>query len=129
MEDKMAKNQTRKIKPSVLAKDLEDFAALKEIADYAPPNPNFKVSAIEADNTAMKAKAEALAQAEALVKTRRDELVAAQWKFHNSVEGGRDSCEAQYGEDSNEVQAVGRKKKSEYKSRTVKSKDSGSSNT
>jgi hypothetical protein len=125
----MAKNQTVKIRPDILAKDLTDFAALKQITDYAPPNDAFKVTAIEADKTAMEAKAEALAQAEALVKTRRDELVAAEWKFHNSVEGGRDSCEAQYGEDSNEVQAVGRKKKSEYKNRTTTPNTGGSGNS
>ena len=118
----MAKNQTVKIKPDILAKDLKDFAALKELAAYAPPNPAFTVAAIEADRAAMDVKAEALAQAEALVKTLRDEHVAAQWKFHNSMDGGRDSVEAQYGKDSNEIQAVGRKKKSEYKNRTTKPK-------
>ena len=116
----MAKNQTVKIKPSVLAKDETDFAALKKVVGYKPPNPTFEVATIQADKDAIATIAEELAQIEAAGKTKRDELVAAQWKFHNSVDGGRDSVEAQYGQDSNELQAVGRKKKSEYKSRTTK---------
>lgn len=121
----MAKNQTVKLRPDVLAKDLEDFAALKDIPTYAPPNPAFTVAAIQANVDAMNAKAEQLAQVEALGKTVRDELVALQWTVHNSVDGGRDSVEAQYGNDSNELQAVGRKKKSEYKNRKPKPPSGG----
>lgn len=58
-------------------------------------------------------------------KNQRDEYVAAQWKFHNSMDGGRTSVESQFGPDSNEVQAVGRKKRSEYKSRTTKPTNGG----
>lgn len=118
----MAKNQTVKLKPSILAKDDTDFAALKKITGYAPPNPAFTVAAIQANKDASLEVKERLAQAQALVKTLRDEDTAADWKFHNSMEGGRDSIEAQFGSDSNELQAVGRKKKSEYKSRTTKPK-------
>lgn len=121
----MAKNETRKLKPSVLTKDLTDFAALKQITGYAPANAAYQITAIDADKTAMEAAADAMAQAEAALKTKRDEYVAATWKFHNSVDGGRTSVESQFGKDSNEVQAVGRKKTSEYKTRAPKSKGGG----
>lgn len=119
----MAKNQTRRVRPSALAKDDADFAALKKIAGYAPPNPAFTIAAIQANKDASMSIKEQLAQAEALVKTLRDEDNAADWKYHNSVDGGRDSIEAQFGKDSNELQAVGRKKRSEYKNRKIKPAD------
>ena len=121
----MAKNQTIKITTAVLNKDLADFAALKEVQGYKPANPAFAVAAIDADKTAMDAAAEAIAQALALVKTKRDEYVEKQWKFHNSMDGGRTSVESQFGKDSNELQAVGRKKASEFKSRSAKPKVGG----
>ena len=45
-----------------------------------------------------------------------DEAVAADWAFHNAVLGAADQVVAQFGKDSNEIQALGYKKKSEYKS-------------
>jgi hypothetical protein len=53
---------------------------------------------------------------EAELDTARDEATAAEWAFHNAMLGGKDQVKAQFGVDSNELQAVGLKKKSEYKS-------------
>ncbi len=45
----------------------------------------------------------------------RDTANAAEWAFHNAMLGAKDQIIAQYGDDSNEVQSLGLKKKSEYK--------------
>jgi hypothetical protein len=55
-------------------------------------------------------------QAEAAYKAARDNAVAAEWAFHNAVLGAKEQVIAQFGKDSNEVQAIGLKKKSERKS-------------
>jgi hypothetical protein len=41
--------------------------------------------------------------------------VAAEWEFHNLMLGAKDQVIAQFGRDSNEVQAIGLKKSSERK--------------
>jgi phage-related protein len=40
--------------------------------------------------------------------------MAAQWAFHNMILGGKKQVVAQYGDDSDQAQAVGLTKKSEY---------------
>lgn len=45
----------------------------------------------------------------------RDHAVAAEWEFHNAVLGMKDQVRAQYGSDSDQVQALGLKKKSKYR--------------
>jgi hypothetical protein len=44
-----------------------------------------------------------------------DAARAAEWAFHNAMLGVKDQVIAQFGKDSNEVQALGLKKKSERK--------------
>ena len=44
---------------------------------------------------------------------RRDTAVAAEWDYHNAILGGKRQVVAQYGDDSNETQAVGLTKSSE----------------
>ena len=55
------------------------------------------------------------------------ETVAAEWAFHNKLLEVDDQVVAQYGRDSNEAQAVGRKKESERKSPRRTSKKSQAS--
>ena len=112
----MAKNETRRLNPSSIAEDIEIHDALKGISGYAPANPAFAKTALDALRTALVAKAEAEAQAAAAYETARDEHVAAQWDYHNGVLGAKAQIIAQYGPNSNEVQAVKLKKKTEYKS-------------
>ena len=61
-------------------------------------------------------------QAEAGWKAARDRAVKAEWTLHNLVLGSKNQVKAQYGDDSDEVNAVGLKKKSEYKRPVRKAK-------
>ena len=45
----------------------------------------------------------------------RDNATAREWEFHNLMPGAKDQVTAQFGRDSNEVQALGLKKSSERK--------------
>jgi hypothetical protein len=111
----MANNQTRRIAPSILQSDLESFAALQAIATYAPPNPAYTLDAITTAQENMQAKQTAETQTAAALAAARDSANEAEWAFHNAILGMRMQVTAQYGENSDEVQAVGLKKKSEYK--------------
>lgn len=113
----MAKNETQYLRPAQLAEDLEVFAALKAIAGYAPANPAFTVTVIQAVFDELQAAQEAAAQAAAAYETARDNLVALQWAAHNKVLGAKDQVQAQFGPNSNQIQSMKRKKKTEYKPR------------
>jgi hypothetical protein len=117
--------KTRSLKPSVLIADRQSFAALKTITGYAPANPDFSVASATAALADLDSKLELVAQAEAALKTARDEAVASAWVFHDKMVGAKDSVSAQFGKNSNEVQAVGRKKQSEYKKSTRKPNQPG----
>jgi hypothetical protein len=62
----------------------------------------------------------AQAQADAAAATARDVVVEKAWAFHNLVLGMKDQIRAQFGKDSQEVQTVGLKRTSEYKTRQRK---------
>ena len=114
----MAKNQTRRITSGVLSDDRKAFAALQAIANYNPSNQAYKVENIKAIHDRMNDLQRDAIQAEAAADAKRDEANAGEWDFHNAILGAKTQVTAQFGDDSNEVQAMGLKKKSEYKTRT-----------
>jgi hypothetical protein len=118
----MASNETKRIAPAVLASDITAYEALQSITTYAPSNPSHATAAVTVVFDAMRAAQAAESQAEAAFKTARDMAVAAEWAAHNVMIGVKDQVKAQYGPASNEVQALGLKKKTEYKRRTAKAK-------
>lgn len=118
----MAKDESKRLKPSLVEADKVSVAALKAIQNYAPANPAFAIAAVTAAQTELDAAQQAEAQAAAALATARDNTVAREWAFHNLVRGAKDQVVAQFGRDSNEVQAVGLKRASEYKQRQRKPK-------
>lgn len=120
----MAKHETKRMIPSVIQADKDSFAALEANDDYAPANPTYAKAAIATAQTEMNSAQQAESQAVAAAAAARDNAVAKEWNFHNLMLGAKDQVVAQFGRDSNEAQALGLKKKSEYKSRTRKPKKS-----
>lgn len=110
----MANNQTRRIAPLVLQADRDSFAALQAITSYAPANAAYSADAISTLRQTMEARQAAETQAAAALASARDEAVAAEWEFHNALLGAKAQVIAQFGKDSNEIQSLGLKKKSEY---------------
>jgi hypothetical protein len=57
------------------------------------------------------------------VSARTEEAArAAEWEFHNTMLAVKEQVIAQFGKNSDQVQALGLKKKSEYKAPTRKAK-------
>jgi hypothetical protein len=110
----MANNPTRRIPPTTLQADLESFAALQAIDNYAPANAAYAVAAIAAAKQNMEAKQTAETQAAAAYDAARDTATDGEWDFHNLITGAKTQVEAQFGPNSDQIQALGRKKKSEY---------------
>lgn len=118
----MAKNETRRIAPAVLAEDETTFQALQGITGYTPSNPAHTTAAASAAIEEMRHAQAAEAQASAALKTARDVAVSKEWAVHNLILGVKNQVTAQYGKDSNEAQAIGLKKSSEYKTPARKAK-------
>jgi hypothetical protein len=111
----MADPQTRRIKPAVLSEDVSVLEALQGMTTYAPANAAYALDKLQAAQAAMQSQQSAETQAEAAFKAARDDAAKAEWAFHNAVLGAKEQVIAQFGKDSNEVQAIGLKKKSERK--------------
>ena len=111
----MAKNQTRRLSSQVVAQDKASLAALQDIDDYKPTNAAYKVADIAIADEAVDKDRTKETQLAADAKNARDHAVTSEWKLHNLILGAKKQVVAQYGEDSDEVQAVGLKKKSAYK--------------
>ena len=111
----MAKDQNKRISPGVLETDRSCFAALQGIAGYAPANPAYALAEIATLQAEMLSARDAEAQAAAALATARDRAAAKEWEYHNRILGVKDQVVAQFGRDSNEVQALGLKKASERK--------------
>ncbi len=118
----MAKNQNKRISPAQLQADMEAFTALHGIENYTPANTAYTLEAVEGKMEAMKgAQDEEFAIQNALA-TARDASTAAEWEFHNFMLSVKEQIIAQFGKNSDQVQALGLKKKSEYKAPVRKAK-------
>jgi hypothetical protein len=124
----MARNQSKRLPPVKLEADESGFAALQTISNYTPINPAYSLDAVRSVYVELENVRRAEAQAQAVMAAARDGAVAKEWEFHNLMLGVKEQIIAQFGKDSNEVQALGLKRKSEYKSPTRRSVSSGETN-
>ena len=112
----MPKTQTGRVSTATLQADVDAMRGLKMIHDYHPINPDYSVETVTAALQRMLDAEEAEVQAQATVTAARDATIAAQWAFHNAILGVKGQVKALYGEDSDQVTAIGLKKKSDRKS-------------
>ena len=110
----MAKDQTRRLQPSILKTNHDTLAAIAGIAGYTPANPGFTLAKLQAAGSAMDTAQQTETQKQGEADAARDDAVAAEWDFHNAILGAKDQVKAQFGADSNEWQALGQTKKSEF---------------
>ncbi len=118
----MAKDQTKRIAPAQLQADLDALTALNGFAVYTPANAAYAKTAVAAKQVAMKAAQDAETAAQVALATARDAAAAAEWEFHNTMLGVKEQVIAQFGKNSDQVQALGLKKKTEYKAPARKAK-------
>jgi hypothetical protein len=113
------------LSPVKIEADESGFAALQAITNYTPINPTYSLDAVRTAHSELENLRRAEAQAQAALAAARDGAVAKEWEFHNLMLGVKEQIIAQFGKDSNEVQALGLKRKSDYKPPTRRSVSSG----
>jgi hypothetical protein len=118
----MAKNQTARVRPDVLKADEAAYTALQAIPDYAPANAAFSKTTMTGNFGSYQTAQQAEINAQNTLDAARDAAAKTEWVFHNAMLGVKAQVIAQYGDDSDEAQALGLKKKSERKSPTRKAK-------
>ena len=118
----MAKNETRRIRPATLQADRDALAAIAGIAGYTPANADYALAKLQLAQAGMDNEQEIETQKFADADAARDDATAAEWDFHNSILGAKAQVKAQFGDDSNEWQALGLTKKSEIASPSAKVK-------
>lgn len=123
----MAKNEKVRIKAEQLTEDLEAYDNLLDLKDYNPRLDAYTTVKVTAVKNKMDLALRNLNQTEKRLKEYRQKHIAAEWEFHNMMLGCKEQVIGQYGSDSNEIQSLGLKKKSDYsahkrKSSTDKSK-------
>lgn len=121
----MAKNEHKRLAPGKLEADENGFNALTSIKGYSPINPSYTLDAVTSIHRELRNLRKAATQAAEAAATARDSAVAKEWEFHNLMLGVKEQVIAQFGKDSNEVQMLGLKKKSDYRPPRRKSKQDG----
>ena len=117
----MALNQSRRLRTEDLEADRAATVAVQSISNYQPINPTYSAQALVDLGAARDQAQQAEIRAQHALAAARDAAVAAEWALHNAVLGARTQVLAQFGDDSNEVQAMGLKKRSDRKRPAIRS--------
>jgi hypothetical protein len=116
----MAKNETKRLSPAQIQADIDSYDALMDMEDYKAANPAYSRENATTSRTGMGRSQQKSTQSTAAAAADRDNMIGDEWGFHNIILGIKDQVVAQFGINSNEAQAIGLKKKSEYKARSKK---------
>jgi hypothetical protein len=95
---------------------------LKGISGYNPQKTEYATAAVETIERELGTAEKAMLAQETAWQKASDDLAREQWAFHNAIIGVKQQVVAQFGDDSDEAQAVGLKKKSERKKPVRKAK-------
>ncbi|MDT4966264.1 MAG: hypothetical protein QOJ64_1001 [Acidobacteriota bacterium] len=111
----MAKNEGKRLPSGKIEADSKGFEALQAIAGYYPINSNYSMAAVRDAYDSLRAARDVELQTAKAAACAREKAVAQEWLFHNLMLGVKDQVIAQFGKDSSQVEALGLKRKSDYK--------------
>lgn len=112
----MAVRRHRPLRASVVTADLAAAAALKELQDYVPRNPAYSLEHVQAAVEELRRKREHEAATERSHTAATYATEIAELHLHDLMLGVKLEATAQYGRDSDQIEALGLKKQSTYKS-------------
>jgi len=111
----MSKTRNNRISLQILKADEEAFFGLRSIEDYKPANPAYSLEAVTAIYERYRRAIEAEIVANNAAAEARDEVTLAGKELHLTMIEVKTQVKAVYGEDSNQIAAMGLKKKSDRK--------------
>ena len=111
----MAKNEGKRLPSGKIEADANGFEALQAIQGYYPINSTYSLAALRAAYQSLRDSRRVELESAAAAAVARETAVVREWHFHNLMLGAKEQVIAQFGKDSTEVQALGLKRKSEYK--------------
>ncbi len=106
---------SRRVSTKTISADIDAFHGLSTITNYIPVRSEATPSSIKAAYEAMLAKQQKETELATQIKAAADAARQAEVEFHQMVLAMKESVRGQFGPNSDEAQAVGYKKKSEYK--------------
>ncbi len=95
--------------------DQAALDAIRDTEDYAPQKTAFSTERLNSLAAALESLLQDERRAMNKLDAVRDAKAQAAAELHEAILGAKQQVLAQYGSDSNEVQAIGLKKKSEYR--------------
>ena len=111
----MPVNETKRLKPQLLDADFAVYEAIQSMQGYTPVRPEFTLEEAHRLARQMAASQAAEQQLHGQLDAARDKATADEWAFHNTMLGVKEQVRALFGSDSDQVQALGLKKKGERK--------------
>lgn len=111
----MAQDQNRRLDPDKIQEDIAALEAIQGMTGYAPANSAYALTALTTAKTGMQTAQATETQKKGESDAARDAANTAEWAFHNAMLEAKNQVKAQFGVSSDQVQALGLKKKSEYK--------------
>jgi len=109
----MALNESKRLTPIILKADQNAYVSLSTFKGYQPANPACSREHLAQILEEMRIARQKEIQIEGALAAARDAVRQAEWRFHNAMLDVKAQVIAQYGVNSDEVQALGLKKKSE----------------
>lgn len=110
-------NTSRRLPGKTLEADIDALNGLGTVLQYSPVRSEATPAALKAAYEDMVAKQQQETELSVTLKAAADAVRQAEWNFHNAVLAMKESVRGQFGSDSDAAQAVGYKKKSQYKQR------------
>ncbi|WP_414579177.1 hypothetical protein [Anabaena sp. CCY 9402-a] len=111
----ITQNTTRRLRPQLISEDVSSWHGLKTITTYETNRADASAANLQQAYQAMLAQQQTETEKQALYRAAADAARLAEWEFHNAVLAMKEVVRGQYGLNSDQAQAVGLKKKSEYK--------------
>lgn len=117
----MSLNPKRRMAAQIVDADEDAVIAAQSFPDYKPINPAYQKDVLAQKHAQLEAARIAELHAQNAFNAARDATAAAEWELHNLVLGLKTQVIAQYGSDSDQVRALGLKKKSDRRRPTSRS--------
>jgi hypothetical protein len=106
-------NRSRRLSPDEIQADRNALIGIQSLPDYTPMNSTYSAATLAELGRAMEEARQAEVRAQQALAAARDAAAAAEWALHEGMLGAKAQVVAQYGPDSNAVQLLGLKRKSE----------------